>query len=131
VKGVKMDAIVERILNGDHDAFELIMDKHFKEIFVYVVNQVHNSETANDITQDIFIKVYNNLKKYNAKKASLRTYIYTVARTTCLDYFKSKAYKQSLEMADYDIELVGSGHDAEAEYAGRQIDDVVKKRSLK
>ena len=87
------DKLIHDIIFLNKELFSEVMDKHYNEIFCYVHNQIHNMEDAKDITQDIFIKVYHNLKKYNSTKASFRTWIYRIAHNVVINYQKS-SYKK-------------------------------------
>ena len=64
---------------------------HEYKILVYNValNYLQNVEDAEEITQDVFVKVYNSLDNFN-QKSSYKTWIYRITINQCLDYIKQK-----------------------------------------
>ena len=64
---------------------------HEYKILVYNValNYLQNKEDAEEITQDVFVNVYNSLSNFN-KKSSYKTWIYRITINQCLDYIKYK-----------------------------------------
>ncbi len=55
----------------------------------YVRGKISNEQDAQDIVSDVFIKVFEGLCGYDESKASLSTWIYTIARNAVIDYFRS------------------------------------------
>lgn len=80
---------------GRHN-FNEFCDVYYNEIFHYIRKQVDDTETAKDLTQDIFLKAYQKLHTYNEKKASMRTWIYRIAYNHVMNYFKSYYYKNKV-----------------------------------
>lgn len=66
--------------------FNEVMNDYYKEIFHYLRKQTNNTEDAKDLVQDVFMKVYQKKHTYNAKKASLRTWIYRIAHHHAMNY---------------------------------------------
>ncbi|MFC1477112.1 RNA polymerase sigma factor [candidate division KSB1 bacterium] len=96
--------------------FESIWESYHGKIAVFVRSIVKNrhSETA-DITQDIMVKVYNNLHTYNPVY-SFSTWIYRIARNHCLDILNKKspaARSVSIDLPDgaFDIKDTAAGQD--------------------
>jgi RNA polymerase sigma factor (sigma-70 family) len=103
--------IIKRVLNGHQDEFAIIMNKYSKELFHYIYNLTGNVQDTEDYLQDIFLKAFNQLQKYNSKKASFRTWIYRISHNHVMTMFrKSKPYSieenKVDEIASYeDIEM--------------------------
>lgn len=76
-------------------AFEILYDRYSALIYGIINKIVNNTEFAEDATQETFIKIYNNIDKFDASKARLATWLINVARNTALDVVKSKNYNQS------------------------------------
>jgi RNA polymerase sigma-70 factor (ECF subfamily) len=55
----------------------------------FVLNKIHKREISEEITQDIFIKVYEHLNNYDVDKASLKTWIYKISNNKVIDYWRS------------------------------------------
>ncbi len=95
--------IIETILSGKIDYYAELMDKYHNEIFSFVFNMLGNYQDTEDITQEIFIKTYKNLKKFNPKKASFRTWLYRIASNHTINYLNSKKFKY---LSTADIEKI-------------------------
>ena len=76
-------------LSGKDFALKTLVDKYTPVIFNFVTRFVGISESS-DITQDIFIKVWKNIKKFDSKKSSFKTWIFTIARNTIFDYLRKR-----------------------------------------
>ena len=57
--------IIIEYLNGDKDVFTEIVNRYLKMIYNFIYRFVGNQKTAEDITQEVFLKVWKNIKKYN------------------------------------------------------------------
>lgn len=87
------------------------MTKYTKEqVFVefnakvrnYIIGKVNNYHLAEDICSEVFDKVYSKLDSFNSSKASISTWIFTIARNTLIDYYRTR--KVDLELND-DIDM--------------------------
>ena len=68
---------------------EEIYLKYRDKVFGYVKNHVNSIEDAEDITSDIFIKIYSKLDTYDETKAALSTWIYSMTSNTVIDYYRT------------------------------------------
>ena len=66
-----------------------IYQLHSDQVFRYVFYMVHNEHTAEDLTQETFIKVHRSLETFQFQ-SSIQTWVYQIARNTTLDYLKRK-----------------------------------------
>lgn len=105
--------IITQVLDGKKDHYALLMEKYHNELFKYIYNLMGNYDTTEDLLQDVFIKIYKNLAKYDSDKATFRTWIYRIASNTSINYFKSKQnqnkyqtdlYEEGTSSSDLDIE---------------------------
>ncbi len=65
--------------------------KEYKNlVYNLTLHYLQNKEEAEDITQEVFIKIYKNIHQYNNQSATLKTWIYRITINTCLDFLKSK-----------------------------------------
>lgn len=81
----------------------LIYTQYRDKVFGFIRSKVLNQTEAEDIAQDVFLKVCANLDKYDEAKASLSTWIYTITRNTVYDYLKEKRDRPMLELIDETI----------------------------
>lgn len=89
--------LIRRVLQGDRKAFEELMRKYERRIYGFVVRMVRNEETAVDLTQDFFIKIYTVLDKYNFEY-KFSTWAYRICYNLVIDHIrKHQAQVDSLD----------------------------------
>lgn len=81
--------LVENYLKGKESAIELLVSRHLKSVFGFVYHYVGDAKSAEDITQETFLKAWKNLKKFDKEK-SFKTWIFTIAKNSSFDYLKKK-----------------------------------------
>lgn len=69
---------------------EAIYRDYHDKVFGYVISKVLNKENAEDLTSEIFLKIYEKLDTFDDTKASISTWIYTVTRNTMTDYYRTR-----------------------------------------
>jgi RNA polymerase sigma-70 factor, ECF subfamily len=74
--------------------FEAIYNEHKNLVYNMCLHYVLNVDDAQDITQEVFVKVYQRQHQYNEAAASLKTWICRIAINHCLDFLKSKKAKK-------------------------------------
>ncbi|MFA7319729.1 MAG: RNA polymerase sigma factor [Parcubacteria group bacterium] len=86
----KEDASLTRAcLEGDELAFKELLDKYLKPIHSFLFYMVKDTSAAEDLTQETFIKVWKNLRKFDQEK-SFKTWLFAIAKNTALDFLKKK-----------------------------------------
>ena len=77
----------EQLLNdylfGDEKSLELLIRRYLKPIFGFVYKYVRNSPDAEDITQEVFVRIWRNLKKFKKEK-KFKTWIFAIARNSAM-----------------------------------------------
>ncbi|MDR2887068.1 MAG: RNA polymerase sigma factor [Bacteroidales bacterium] len=119
------ETLVKASLKGDRKAFEAIVSRHRKMVARTVKGMLGDSAFAEDIGQDVFIKLYGSLSDFRGD-AKLSTYIQKIAVNMTLNELKRRkrfTYKTESELHEYDI----AGDDAESRYdAKATVDRVLK-----
>lgn len=80
----------------DELQFESLYNEHKNLVYNLCLQYVLNAEDAQDITQEVFVKVYQHYHQYNPAAASLKTWIYRIAINQCLDFLKARKTKKRL-----------------------------------
>lgn len=91
---------IDRVINGDADAFVYIVRNYERMIFTVVSRIVRRKDIAEDLTQDIFLKVYQSLTKYKGK-SKFSTWLYTIAYNEALLYIRSNKKEAINYEVDY------------------------------
>jgi RNA polymerase sigma-70 factor (ECF subfamily) len=82
------DQIVARVLAGNTSVFREVVEQYHLPVFRFARNLIGDEHDAEDITQEVFLAAFNHLATYNAKRASLLTWLFTIARNRCVNYLK-------------------------------------------
>ncbi len=95
--------VIEKVLNGDARAFEVIYIRYFGRVMRVCEAIVMDRETAKDLAQDAFIKMYDRLSSYQGKSA-LFTWMYPIARNVTYDYLRRQRPHDHID--DHEPEFV-------------------------
>nr|WP_276512265.1 sigma-70 family RNA polymerase sigma factor [Clostridium tetanomorphum] len=90
--------LVQEVLNGSIDSFNIIVNKYELPILKFVYNIIKNKETSEDITQEVFITLYNKLYLYK-KEYKFSNWIFQIAKNKCIDYMRKykRVYEANIE----------------------------------
>jgi len=83
------DELVARILSGEEGLFEVLVRRYQARMLGHVSRMVGNREDALDLTQEIFIKVFQALHRYNAQY-KFSTWIFRIAGNTAIDHLRKR-----------------------------------------
>ena len=78
---------INKVLNGDVNSFSILVDRYKDLIFTIAIRMLKNREEAEEVAQDIFVKIYKSLSKFKGD-SKFSTWIYKIAYNTCLDVLK-------------------------------------------
>lgn len=78
--------IIKQVIQGNIDKFDILITKYYNEIFKFVYNQINHLENTKDVVQEIFMRIFDNLGKYNPEKSEFRTWIYRISANYCINY---------------------------------------------
>ena len=82
--------LVERILGGDRDLFTTLVTRYERRIINYVYRITHRYEEAHDLAQEIFVKVYLALDRYDPKY-QFSTWLFRIAQNSAIDALRKKS----------------------------------------
>ena len=81
--------IVRQYLKGDQEALEVLIKRYLKPIYSFVYKNIGDSAAAEDITQEVFVKMWKHLKRFkNDKKFS--AWIFSIAKNASIDFLRKK-----------------------------------------
>ena len=90
-------ALIHRALNGDDNAFAELVKKYQKQVHALVWRKIGDFHTAEELTQDVFLKAYQRLAKLK-KPQSFASWLYVIAANDCSTWLRKKRlWTQSLE----------------------------------
>jgi RNA polymerase sigma-70 factor (ECF subfamily) len=88
--------------------FETVYTEYKNLVYNLALQYVQQANDAQDITQEVFIKIYRHYHRYDPATASLKTWIYRIAINQCLDYIKARRRKKRIALIT-GLFLTGSG----------------------
>jgi len=81
--------VIENILIGHQNDYRILVEKYQEQIFRICIGYIHNEDDANDLTQETFIKAFNNLSSFKFK-SSFSTWVYRIAVNICLNHLRKR-----------------------------------------
>jgi RNA polymerase sigma factor (sigma-70 family) len=88
-KAMNNKSLVEKTLAGNRKAFETLIERHQRLVSHFVFRLIDNPEDREDVCQDVFLKVYENLRGFKFE-SKLSTWIARIAYNTCLNHLAKK-----------------------------------------
>src|SRR5512132_443306 len=82
------DSLIEQCLSGDQVAWETIVRQNWRKVFNVAYKFVGKHDEAEDLTQDIFLKIFRALDSFD-RRANFQTWIISIARNLCIDHYRS------------------------------------------
>jgi len=81
------EQLVNDYLAGDEKSLEILIKRYLKPIYSFVYKRINNFQEAEDITQEVFVRMWRNIKRFDRKK-SFRAWIFTIAKNTTIDFIR-------------------------------------------
>ena len=97
------EELIDKYLNGDEKSLEVLIKRYLKPIYSFAFNFVLNQQDAEDLTQETFLKMWRNLRKFKKEK-NFENWLFTIAKNTCLDFLRKK--KKNLTLSADNLEIV-------------------------
>ena len=83
-----IDVLIERCLKGDQVAWDQIVRMHWRKVFNLAYKFVGRHDEAEDLTQDIFLKIFKALHTFD-RRANFQTWLISISRNLCIDHYRS------------------------------------------
>jgi RNA polymerase sigma-70 factor (ECF subfamily) len=124
-------ALMERIKDGNEAAFEELLTRHYQSVYRLAYRFLYDSQEAEDITQEVFLRVFRAAKTYSPK-AKFSTWLYTITKNLCFNELRKKRSVTIFSIEDEVLPELPSMDDSpiskleEAEVRKRVFDAVVE-----
>jgi RNA polymerase sigma-70 factor, ECF subfamily len=96
--------LLDLLKNKTEKGFSVLYDNYSSALFGVVNKIVRSEDIAADVTQDVFVKIWKNLERYDASKGTIFTWMINIARNSAIDKIRSQEYvqtRQNLEIENY------------------------------
>jgi len=95
-KQIQIDLLVQQAQQGDQTAFGMIYDQLIDQIYRYIYFKTPSVEVAEDLTEDVFFKVWTKLKKYKKRGVPFSSWVFRIAHNEVVDFYRKN--KEILEL---------------------------------
>ena len=82
-----LEMLIHRCLRGDQRAWDLIVRQHWRKVFNVAYKFVGKHDEAEDLAQDIFLKIFKSLNTFD-RRANFQTWLISVSRNLCIDHYR-------------------------------------------
>src|SRR5437667_9347141 len=96
-----IETLIQRCLQGDQIAWDLIVRQYWRKVFNVAYKFVGKHDAAEDLTQDIFLKIFKSLDTFD-RRANFQTWLISISRNLCIDHYRS--VRKERETIDRDVD---------------------------
>ncbi len=113
--------LVRRARMGDSAAWETIVTTYSRRIFSLAFRFTSNASSAEDLTQEVFVRIYNTLGQYDAKQGNLSNWLMRLARNLVIDDYRKRqrnpqnSYADTVDDHTFHLRAVGNSAQKEIE----------------
>jgi RNA polymerase sigma-70 factor (ECF subfamily) len=90
------EQLIKEIISGNHAAFKNLMEKYQLQVFRTVMGFVHIKEDAEEVTQDVFVRVYQSISSFH-HDAEFSTWLYRITVNTSLNFLRGNRKNRLLQ----------------------------------
>lgn len=94
---MQQDQLLELLQKKDEKSFDHLYDMYAQSLFGVIHAIVKNKAQAEDVLQEVMVKIWQKIETYDASKGRFYTWIVNIARNAAIDKYRSKAYKKQRE----------------------------------
>ncbi len=91
------EQVIKQVKNGDTEAFGMLYDQYSEVIFRYVYSHLDGRLDAEDLTEEIFLRAWRALPKYDERGLPFSAFLFRIARNSLIDYYRQKKVVSSIE----------------------------------
>ena len=102
--------MIERLQAHDQAAYSYLYDHYSKALFAVIYQVVQQQEAAEDVLQEVFVKIWQHVGAYDASKGRLYTWMLNIARNSAIDRTRSKEFNKQTKTTEL-TENVYAGKD--------------------
>ena len=92
--------LVRRCISGDAAAWEEIVERYHRRIYNICYRFAGSGNEADDLTQEVFIKMYRTLNSYDVDRGAFMTWVTTVTRNLLVDHFRKTRQERMTDSLD-------------------------------
>jgi RNA polymerase sigma-70 factor (ECF subfamily) len=115
-------ALVARCRGGDDGAWAELIERYGKKVYAIAYHMVYDRSEAEELTQDCFLKIWENLDRYEPSEASLLAWMAALSRNLCIDHYRKRRREKGYHFVSDDAvaSLLPSSDDPEGDSVKRE-----------
>ena len=82
--------LVKKVIEGDQVAYQTILDDQLPSVSRFVARMLGNAAEAEDITQEVFLRLWTHAAKFDPTASKLSTWLHNIAHNLCIDHFRKQ-----------------------------------------
>lgn len=112
VKKYSEPELVQLLRQRSQSAFGYLYDNYSGALLSIILNIVNEEELANDVLQEVFVKIWKQIESYDSSKGRLFTWMLNIARNASIDTVRSKSFQNSRQNRELteDVYTAGGGY---------------------
>jgi RNA polymerase sigma-70 factor, ECF subfamily len=119
-------SLVQMLKNKEQSAFSYLYDNYSGALYGVVLRVLNGNElAAQDTLQEVFVKIWRNIEKYDASKGTLFTWMLNIARNAAIDHIRSNASRKEISNDFNDVDIANVA-DEDVSFDAIGIKDKVK-----
>lgn len=121
------EELVKLVQKGEDDAYSHVVERYQRKIYAYIMRLTNHRDEAHDIAQDVFLKAYKNLHRFDTDR-KFSSWVYRIAHNESVNWLKknTRVKMESIEVREENGRQVVSATDVEEEYMQKEESETVK-----
>lgn len=91
------EQLIKKVKNGDAAAFGILYEQYAELIFRYIYSHLENRLDAEDLTEEIFLRVWRALPKYDERGLPFTAFLFRIARNSLIDHYRQNRTVHSID----------------------------------
>lgn len=92
--------LISMLKSKDEKAFNYLYDNYSGALYGVILKVLDKEELANDLLQEVFVKIWRSIEQYDSSKGRLYTWMLNIARNSAIDVLRSKSFQQEQKTID-------------------------------
>jgi RNA polymerase sigma-70 factor, ECF subfamily len=99
--------LIRRAQQQDNEAFSRLYEAYFNKIYRYILMRVRNETEAEDMTQQVFIKMLHSISGYKSQGVPFSSWIFRIAHNQVIDFYRQQGKKATVDIEGLQIAYTG------------------------
>ncbi|MCC6727433.1 MAG: sigma-70 family RNA polymerase sigma factor [Saprospiraceae bacterium] len=120
-------AFISALKSGDKNALGTVYDQYGAALYGVVLRIVQSPEVAEEVVQDVFLKIFRNIASFDETKGKFYTWAVNIARNTAIDATRTSEFRKSQKTDQFDFVVYRESHTATPFVEGIGLKELVGK----